>query len=205
MTMVTDGMTIRRAQAAEAASLGSLIADAFAHLPVAASLASDPQQRRAAMAGQFEILAGHAIACGDVDVIDGPDGDGHPVAVAVWFRPGDIPDIDGYDERLAAACGPLTARFAELDALMHEQHPAEPAHAYLAFLAVRAAFQARGLGSTLLSAHHLRLDAEGVPAYLEASSPRSRALYLRHGFVDLAPTYGLDGGEHFWPMWRDAR
>jgi GNAT superfamily N-acetyltransferase len=203
MTNGTDGKTIRRAQAAEAARLGSLIADAFHQLPVAASLAADPDARRAAMAGQFEILIGHVIDHGEVDVVDNADGE--PVAVAAWFRPAEVPDIDGYDERLAAVCGPLTARFAELDGLMHEQHPTGPPHDYLAFLAVREDFQNQGLGSALLRAHHPGLDADGMPAYLEASSLNSRALYERHGYVDQAPPYGLDGDKQFWPMWREPR
>jgi GNAT superfamily N-acetyltransferase len=203
MTTSTDGKTIRRAQAAEATRLGSLIADAFHHLPVSAAVAAEPDERRATMAGQFEILIGHAIAYGDVYVVDGPGRE--LAAVAAWFRPGEIPDIERYDERLASACGLLTPRFVELDALMHERHPAEPPHAYLAFLAVRSRFQNHGLGSALLTAYHPGLDATGTAAYLEASSPRSRALYTRHGYVDHGPVYGLDGGEHFWPMWREPR
>ncbi|HEY2791423.1 MAG TPA: GNAT family N-acetyltransferase [Micromonosporaceae bacterium] len=202
MTVAIDGTLIRRAQAAEAERLGGLIADEFQHLPVAAELSPEPGPRRAAMSGQFAMLTAHGIAYGDVDVIDDA---GEPVAVAVWLPPDEIPDIEDYDERLAAICGPLLGRFQELDGLMHDSHPAGPPHAYLAFLAVRQAYQNRGLGSRLLVAHHAALDEAGTPAYLEASSPRSRALYARHGFADYAPPYGLDGGEHFWPMWRDAR
>ncbi|HEY1486534.1 MAG TPA: GNAT family N-acetyltransferase [Micromonosporaceae bacterium] len=199
MTNVTDGTTIRRARAAEATSLGSLVADAFHHLPIAVSLSPDPGPRRSAMAGQFTMLIAHAIAYGDVEVVEA---DGDPVAVAVWLGPDEMPDIEDYDARLAEICGPLIGRFVELDELMHATHPADP-HAYLAFLAVRADRQRRGLGSELLKSYHRGLDASGTPAYLEASSPRSRALYARHGFVDYAPPYGLDGEEQFWPMWRE--
>jgi GNAT superfamily N-acetyltransferase len=202
VTFVTDGPTIRRAQAAEAGRLGSLIADEFHHLDVAHWLVQDPLERRIAMAGQFEILIGHAIEHGDVYVVDGPDG--NPVGVASWFRPGEIPDIDDYDERLAVACGTHTARFARLDATMHAAHPDGSPHAYLAFLAVRAAAQGQGVGSALLRTYHEQLDAAGTPAYLEASGPRSRELYLRHGYADLGDPYGIDGAAHFWPMWRKA-
>ncbi len=201
MTLATDDPTIRRAQAAEAARLGSLIAGEFHHLDVAHWLVADPLERRIAMAGQFEILVGHAIEHGDVFVVDGSDGE--PDGVAVWFRPGEIPDIKDYDERLAVACGTHTAQFAKLDDVMHAAHPDGSPHAYLAFLAVRAAAQSRGVGSTLLRTYHERLDADGTPAYLEASGLRSRGLYLRHGYVDLGAPYGVvDGAEHFWPMWR---
>jgi GNAT superfamily N-acetyltransferase len=198
-------MLVRPAQAAEATRLGSLIADAFAHLPVGERLTADADERRVAMAGQFGILVEHAIAHGDVHVIDRPGGNAEPVAVAAWLRPGPIPNIDDYDQRLAAACGRLTPRFVELDELMHSRHPVAPEHAYLAFLAARADARDRGLGTALLSAYHPGLDASGTPAYLEASGLRSRELYLRHGYVDYGPPYGLDGGEHFYPMWREPR
>jgi len=136
-----------------------------------------------------------------VYVVDGPDG--LPAGVATWFPPGEIPEIEDYDERLAVACGAHTVHFAQLDDVMHAAHP-EPPHAYLALLAVRAAVQGRGVGSALLRAHHGRLDAAGTDAYLEASGLRSRELYLRHGYVDHGAPYGLDGAEHFWPMWRPA-
>jgi hypothetical protein len=48
-----------------------------------------------------------------------------------------------------------------------------------------------------------RCDAEGVPAYLEASSPRNRALYERHGFeVTQEFRVGADAPP-IWGMWRD--
>ena len=107
------------------------------------------------------------------DVYVAGDGDG----VAVWFPPGPMPDIPDYDERLAAACGPYTARFVELDEQMHKAHPTDPDHAYLAFLTVEAPARNRGIGSALLEAHHRRLDADGTPAYLDASGlPEPRAL-----------------------------
>ena len=49
-----------------------------------------------------------------------------------------------------------------------------------------------------------RCDADGMPAYLEATTQRNRALYLRHGFED----YGvivLPGGPPMWQMWREPQ
>lgn len=47
-----------------------------------------------------------------------------------------------------------------------------------------------------------RCDQEGVPAYLEASTERSAALYERLGFVHLGELRIPDGGPPFWPMRR---
>jgi len=43
-----------------------------------------------------------------------------------------------------------------------------------------------------------------MPTYLEASSPRSRGLYLAHGYAlgTDAPYHLPDGGPPMCPMWR---
>lgn len=209
----TGSVAIRPARAVEAGVLGQLIADSFAHLPVSKWLVSDETERRAAMGGQFAMLVGHAIEHGGVDVITDDIDDAVPTAVAVWFPPGPMADIAGYDERLATAAGRHLTRFVALDDAMHQRHPVSPDHAYLALLAVAESVRDRGLGSALLRRHHTVLDADSTPAYLEASNRRSRELYLRHGYVDHSEPYGpgavgdvaaLDPQQGFWPMWRPA-
>jgi GNAT superfamily N-acetyltransferase len=207
-----DSVRIRSARAGEAGVLGRLIADSFAHLPVSRWLVADEGARRAAMGGQFEILVGHAMQHGTVDVVDVGDADVPTVAaVAVWFPPGPMADVADYDERLAAAVGDHLVRFVALDDEMHHRHPESPEHAYLAFLAVSESARDRGLGSALLRSHHELLDADGTHAYLEASGLRSRELYLRHGYADYSAPYGvggsdgldrLDDRDGFYPMWR---
>jgi hypothetical protein len=46
-----------------------------------------------------------------------------------------------------------------------------------------------------------RCDREEMPAYLEASSPRSRACYERSGF-EATDELVLPDGPPLWPMWR---
>ena len=41
-----------------------------------------------------------------------------------------------------------------------------------------------------------------MPAYLEASTLRSRALCLRHGFEDMDEMRLPDDGPPLWRMWR---
>lgn len=41
-----------------------------------------------------------------------------------------------------------------------------------------------------------------VPVYLEASTPRNRALYERHGFRDHGEPIPLPDGPRLQPMWR---
>ena len=93
-------------------------------------------------------------------------------------------------------------------ALLEAGHPAEPefpAHYYLAFLGVHPRWQGRGLGASLLAPVLERCDAERVPAFLEASTPRNRALYERHGFEVIGEFALGRGAPPQWRMWRAPR
>lgn len=50
-----------------------------------------------------------------------------------------------------------------------------------------------------------RCDREGTPAYLEASSARSRGLYERLGFTFTGRAVDLPEGPPMWPMWREPQ
>lgn len=201
---MTDTVSIRSGNVSEAGQLGRLIGESFIHLEVTRWLVEKEEHRVPALAGQFEMLVAHAIEHGDVYVAEDVS-TGEPAGVGVWFPHTPIPDIEDYDARLAAACGPYVSRFAELDAAMHAAHPTSPDHAYLLFLAVGESARNRGIGTALLKEHHVLLDKEGIPAYLDASGLHSRELYLRHGYVDHAPPYGVGGLTGFYPMWRPAQ
>lgn len=60
--------------------------------------------------------------------------------------------------------------------------PSAP-HWYLDDIVVDARAQGRGVGSALLRAGIARVDSDGRPAYLEATTDDSRRLYERFGFV----------------------
>jgi ribosomal protein S18 acetylase RimI-like enzyme len=55
-------------------------------------------------------------------------------------------------------------------------------HCYVRDVGVLPDMQGRGLGSALMRPTLERCDRESLPAYLEASSERSAALYERLGF-----------------------
>lgn len=193
--------------------IAHLIATAFEALAVARWLVPDgdtereadagnrPQERIRRLTADFAIHVEHALHHGHIDLTDDRTG------VAVWIHqdPGapDVPEPREYAARLAAAAGPHLPRFQTLDDAFAASHPHAPHH-HLAFLAVHPSRQGDGLGTLLLRHHHAALDSAALPGYLEASSPRSRALYLRHGYRDLGSPFILQpDGPSMWPMWRE--
>jgi GNAT superfamily N-acetyltransferase len=135
-----------------------------------------------------------------VDIREEAGGD--LVAAALWLpiTGPPLPPPRDYDARLAAVCGPWLDRFRVFDETLESHHP-RASHHHLAFLAVTPTLQGRGLGGRLIAEHHALLDRLGMPAYLEAGDPRSRDLYLRHGYQPLDP-FRLPQGPPFFPMWR---
>jgi GNAT superfamily N-acetyltransferase len=126
---------------------------------------------------------------------------------AIWGRPG------GWRVPLRRTLRPLPqvaavfgrrlglALWAQLRLERH--HRRVPEHWYLHYLAVEPRHQGRGLGAALLAPMLELCDRERIPAYLEASTERNRALYERHGFA-LTKTFPMPlGGPPIREMWRD--
>lgn len=77
--------------------------------------------------------------------------------------------------------GARIGRANALQSRLNRLHPREP-HYYIPLIGVAASAQGTGVGSLLLEQLTARADAEGLPIYLEATSPDSARLYRRHGF-----------------------
>ena len=180
--------------------LSQVIADAFFDLAVSRWLIPDPAARRRIFPGYFRLYVEHTLADGLVCTTPAQD------AVALWLPAGEVPALppEGYDERLATVTGPWIDRFRVFDQTLEGRHPAGYAHHHLAILAVRPDRQGHGTGSALLRAHHAALDRDHIPAYLEASDPRTRRLYLAHGYADSGGPLLLPGAVMY-PMVRPPR
>ncbi|MDP0595862.1 MAG: GNAT family N-acetyltransferase, partial [SAR86 cluster bacterium] len=75
---------------------------------------------------------------------------------------------------------------------------------YLAFIAVDPSKQRKGIGSFLLKEALQMIDQRGDRAYLEASNEQNKALYERHGFIEIGKVQFNDSPPAF-PMIREAR
>ncbi|MFY1691617.1 GNAT family N-acetyltransferase [Plantactinospora sp. WMMB782] len=114
----------------------------------------------------------------------------------------------GTDEQqaafLARAYGRYAPRMALVGELIAARHPDGRPYWYLQQMVVLPELRGRGLGGAMLRHQLRRADADGIGSYLEASSPRNRALYQRYGFRSCAEPIRLpDGGPTLQPMWRE--
>jgi ribosomal protein S18 acetylase RimI-like enzyme len=123
---------------------------------------------------------------------------------ALWLPP----DVGSDDEAMGAIMmeAVLDADKEEVFGFVGQMeafHPHEP-HWYLPLIGVDPAYQGRGIGAALLR-HALSIcDRQRKIAYLEATSPRNKELYARHGFVETG-VIQFASSPPMWPMTRDPR
>ncbi len=195
-----SGVEVRRAEQADVDTVVATIHAAFEQDLISCWIFPDINERERLHPGFMRMFVESAMPLGEVYLADGGDG------VAVWFpvSPDDHGDAE-FVERVAAHCGTDNApRFRALNEAMSKHHPADAPHLYLNFLAVRAHRRGHGVGTALLRDRFARPDAAGMPAYLEASSVRSAALYAREGFTHSTAFTLPDAGPTVYPMWRPA-
>jgi ribosomal protein S18 acetylase RimI-like enzyme len=190
---------IRRASRGEAGAIAAPLADAFFDDPVFAWITPDEARRRPQLSSFFRLFAETLVVYGESYLAPGGDGS------AIWVPPRQppVPDAsaDAFVEQLALIAGPDGERLFEAMELVDEHHP-HGSFYFLQFVGVVSGKQGRGIGSALLSQMLERCDREGVPAYLDATSPRNKALYERHAFR-VVGEFAPIGGPTFWQMWRE--
>jgi GNAT superfamily N-acetyltransferase len=178
------------------AQLSATLADAFATDPIlqwlAPSQRSDRRLRRllAIELEYYVFPAGRVLTTGDFPRCE-------PRAVA--RQVGDDGAALGRDRLCARFRPPAAPGEATTETL--RGHPPPGTALLIRYLGVATRFQGQGLGTALLGPTLDRCDGEGVPAYLEASTERSAALYNRLGFVHLGELR-VPNGPRFWPMRR---
>jgi GNAT superfamily N-acetyltransferase len=190
MSRGTAYETLRHADEDDRRTVLDVLTEAFMDDPVVSWLFPDEDERRRLQPSFYGPLLTHL--GGEAYLVGGHDG------AAVWLSlaAGQQP----YEDGPLADFGSNGARLLALGQALAERHPLGEAHFYLPCMGVVPAAQGKGLGSALLRDRLER--AAGLGAYLEASSPRSRALYLRHGFTDLGEPIRVLDGPPLWPMYR---
>ena len=198
MTTLASSATVTRATPADVPEVARTFARAFRDDPFLRWLIRDDER----------LLRNYVVW---LDRIWLPHGEtliagGH--AAASWLRPGEA-HLGALEQlRLLPALSRAAGR--DLPRLLFglgtaENHQPREPHWYLPQLGVDPEAQGQGLGSLLLEAMLTRCDADGLPAYLEATTRDSIPLYERHGFEVTAERRLPMGGPPYWPMWREPR
>ena len=204
MTLTTSAPAIVAgvADEADAPAVAAALARAFEHDPVAAWFTpSRPERRLERLEYAFESVYVRRLSLPHGCVYTTAEHAG----AALWIPPDKV-HLSAWENlrllpAMARAWGRDLPRAMKGIAAMDAVHPHEP-HYYLPIIGVDPAHQGRGIGSALLRPVLERCDAEGVGAYLEATTPLSRELYLRHGFLDVDVLELPDDGPPLWRMWR---
>lgn len=194
---------VRRARAEDVPRAARALAEAFDGDPPMRWFLPEADGRVERLEPYFRALVAHVhMRYGEVWVSEEPAG------AAGWVAPGAWPLSARQRWRAVPTelrtFGRHPLRAARGVELLQGNHPRKP-HWFLDYIGVERSGQGRGIGTALLGPVLERCDADGMPAYLNAGSPRSRELYRRHGF-EVTEEFNLpDEGPPLWRMWRDPR
>lgn len=196
-------MQVRPATAADIPRIADALAEAFSADPPMVWFTPQDEGRVERLRPYFRALVGKLhLLHGEVWMSE------DPVGAAAWVAPGSWPfstwQRRGVIPTELRTFGRHPVRTMRGVEAIERNHPKEP-HWYLEYIGVEQAGQGSGAGSALLRPMLERCDTEGSPAFLNAGSERSKALYARHGFKPTEEFRLPEDGPPLWRMWRDPR
>ncbi|MFC8868681.1 GNAT family N-acetyltransferase [Streptomyces sp. NPDC057148] len=201
------GVAIRAAGESDRELVVRLLDEAFLDDPVSGWVFPGEEYRRRTHHRLMAAFTDAVLADGRIDLTE--DG----AACALWLpvpagegageEPGD--GAEDIPAQVREAVDPDNERVELIARLTEGIHPSGRAHEYLWMIGVAPGRQGEGLGTALIGTVLDRCDREGLPAYLEASSDRSKGLYERLGFEFTGRALDLPDGPRMWPMWREPR
>lgn len=199
----TIGIDVREAGPADFDSGCDALAAGFFDDPFMAYMFPDPGRRARFLPAYFAVYSN-----GGQMLIAGK----HPgdyAGAAVHFSPAALdlsPEkIAADNERVYATCGPDAFSVVKGMNALAANHPHEPKHFYLLFLAVRRERRG-GVGLALISRLTEIWDREGLYVYGEATTTQLKKFYGR--CFEAKPfnqPIRLDNGQELFPGWRTPR
>jgi GNAT superfamily N-acetyltransferase len=198
-----EPMDVRRAGPDDLELVADTLALAFSADPAWTWVFDDPTRCTEQLRSVWGLLLRASVGHGWIWMTAGAG------AVTQWVPPG----VDELTPEEELAMGRLMDELLGADvwratALVERfgaARPAGPDHYYLSLFGTRPDARGRGLGMALLADNLARVDAEGMPAYLESTNPVNLDRYRSVGFVDADVLALPDGGPVVTTMWREPR
>jgi GNAT superfamily N-acetyltransferase len=196
------GIHPRVAATADAGAIVATLTGAFEADPIWNWAFPDSDKRAAQYATWFGLFVESALPNGWVWDLD------QGAAVSVWTPPGKSELSEKAEAKvkpfLTAELGAHAGPVLELMERFESASPSDRDFYYLSWLGTHPDHRGHGIGMKLLAANLARIDAEGVPAYLESTNPANNARYERLGFKPYAEFSTPDGEHTVTTMWRQA-
>jgi ribosomal protein S18 acetylase RimI-like enzyme len=197
-----DGSDVRKVSASDLPRVVEALARSFYDDPIFSWVAPDDARRVGKLERGFDLFARRVWFPHDEAYTTD-----RLIGAAFWMPPGTWHLGLLAQLRLLPMMAVITRRdlprlLGVLNAI-ETKHPHDH-HYYLPLVGIAPDWQGRGFGSALLRPMLERCDRESVPAYLEATSPRNRALYERHGFT-VVEELRVKDSPPLWRMWRSPR
>jgi GNAT superfamily N-acetyltransferase len=197
------GVSARVAVRDDILAVTETIALAFHHDPVWSWAFPDDERRLEQHRAVWRLIVESALGDGWVWLTEGGS------AAALWIAPGRPELSPEHEERigplLEGMMGAGASRVLDTFERFEAAHPRESEHYYLSLLGTHPEHRGNGIGMGLLADNLRRIDAEGMPAFLESSNPANDRRYERLGFVPCGEFELGEDGPAVTQMWRDPR
>lgn len=193
----------RVATAADARSIVATLAGAFDADPLWNWAFPDPGKRAKQFETWFGLFVESALPNGWVWI------SGEGKATSVWTPPNKT-ELSAeakakVEPFLTDELGAHAESVLEVMERFEAAAPDDQSFYYLSFLGTHPEYRGQGIGMKLLESNLARVDAEGMPAYLESSNPANNARYERLGFKPRSGFETPDEKHAVTTMWREAR
>jgi len=194
-----DQLSVRVATPADVDAVVAAITTAFFDDPLWGPAFPDPDRRAAEAERMWRLFVTSSMRYPWMLVTT------HCESAALWIPPGGSEltpaEEADFEVFMTGVAGPeITDGILRIFAEFDRAHPHEP-HFYLSLFATHEAHRGKGLGMDLLRASLTRIDAVGMPAYLESTNPANLKRYESVGFQE-RERLTMPSGAVVTTMWR---